>query len=92
MKVTMHFLGSACHITKIKEIKLNLMKGANLRDLVVFLCKKFPELLGRVINPETFELIGPYMFSVNGRHVARSLDVKINEDDKILLLNVDSGG
>lgn len=92
MKVTIEFFGPARLLTNMKEVDVDLTNGTELRDLVVFISKKFPQLLGRIVNPEPLGLIEPYAFSVNGRYVARDLNVGINEGDKILLFLIDGGG
>lgn len=84
--------GLARYLTGRKEIRLHLPEGATLRDVVARLATQTKELIGQVIDGEKMELIEPYSLNINGRYVARDLNMKVNEDDRILLLFTAVGG
>ncbi|MEM2851091.1 MAG: MoaD/ThiS family protein [Candidatus Bathyarchaeia archaeon] len=84
--------GLARYLAGKREINLNLPDDATLRDVVARLASQTEELLGQVIDGKTMELIEPYTLNINGRYVARDLSVRVNEDDRILLLFTAVGG
>lgn len=91
-KITVEFLGPVRLATNQEEVEVHLTDKADLQDVVRFLCERFPKLLGRIFNPKTLQLKEPYVFSVNGRHIAKDIQLNINDGDKIMLVSIDSGG
>jgi len=92
MKVILELYSAARYLTNIKEIEIDLKEEACLRDLVVYLINKFPQLLGRVIHTKTHKIVETFKFNINGKHMVNDLDFKLHEGDRILLFPIDGGG
>lgn len=92
MQFTVELFGLARRLTKAKEVQVEVKQESTLRDIVVALRQRFPELVGPIIEPDTNELIMPYLFSIGGRQMVQSLDFKPREGDEILLMFVAAGG
>lgn len=92
MKVVVELFGLARYLVRRKEIRLDLPEDATLRDVVARLASQTKELIGQVIDGKRMELIEPYSLNINGQYVARDLSMKVNEDDRILLLFTAVGG
>jgi len=92
MKLTVELFGLARHLSKEKEVIVEVSDDATLRDVVAALAERFPSFLGPLVVPETYDLVEPYFFNIDGRRVARSLDIKPKEDEHLLLMFVTAGG
>lgn len=92
MKVTIGFYcGLARRLSKETSVEIEVNDGATLRDVSVALTRRFPAFLGQLIVPETYDLVEPHFFHVNGRR-ADGLDMLVQEGDRILLMTVTAGG
>lgn len=81
-------------LTGQSEFSLNLKKGASIVDVVAALGKKFPQLLGQIIEKDGKALIPTNVFSVNGQRIIHESDTAFqpNDGDKLILLSLLSGG
>ncbi len=92
MKLTVGFYcGLARRLSKETTVEISVGEDATLRDVVEALAKRFPAFLEELIVPETYELVRPHFFHVNGQHAA-SLDTPVRENDRILLMAITAGG
>lgn len=92
MKLTIGFYcGLARRLSKETSVEIEVNDGATLRDVGAALARKFPAFLGQLIVPETHDLVEPHFFHVNGRR-ATSMDMPVQEGDRILLMTVTAGG
>lgn len=92
MRLTVELFGLARRLSGEKEVTVEVGDEAALRDVVVALSKRFPAFLGPLVVPRTYELKEPYFFNYNGQRVAKSLDEKPKEGDRLVLFLVDAGG
>jgi len=93
MKLRVEFYcGLALRLSKEKAVVIEVSDDATLRDVSAALAEKFPAFLGPLIVPETYDLVKPHLFNIDGRRVAQSLDVKVKENERILLMSVTAGG
>ena len=81
-------------LTGQSEFSLNLKKGASIVDVEAALGKKFPQLLGQIIEKDGKALIPTNVFSVNGQRIIHESDTAFqpNDGDKLILLSLLSGG
>lgn len=92
MKLTIGFYcGLARRLSKETSAEIEVNDGATLRDVSAALARKFPAFLGQLIVPETYDLVEPHFFHMNGRR-ADSMDLTVREGDRILLMTVTAGG
>jgi molybdopterin converting factor small subunit len=92
MKITVELYGVARYLAQIKEIELLLKDDACLYDLAVVLAKRYPQLLGHVIIPQTYMTEKTFKFNINGTHMTQDLSLKLHEMDHVLLFPIDGGG
>lgn len=94
IQVFIEFSAVSRVLTGQSEFSLNLKKGASIADLIEALGKKFPELLGQIIEKDGKGLIPTNVFSVNGQKIIHENDTEFrpNDGDKLILLSLLSGG
>jgi hypothetical protein len=86
------FLGPARLLAGVKQAPLTVPADARLADLIPLLAERFPSLVGHVLDLERRRLNEGYIFNVNGRTFAPTLDVRLTPDDRVLLLASTAGG
>ena len=81
-------------LTGRSDFSLTLKKSASIADVVAALGKKFPQLLGQIIEKDGKALIPTNVFSVNGQKIIHESDTAFqpNDGDKLILLSLLSGG
>ncbi|MDP2966735.1 MAG: MoaD/ThiS family protein [Pelolinea sp.] len=94
IQVFVEFSAISRVLTGQSEFSLNLKKGASIVDVVAALGKKFPQLLGQIIEKDGKALIPTNVFSVNGQRIIHESDTAFqpNDGDKLILLSLLSGG
>jgi len=92
MKLTVEFLGLARRLTHTKKSVLETDDRATLRDVLCRLAAEYPALVGRVIDPETYELVPSYMLNLDGRRVVKDLDEHPRDGQHLILMFVEAGG
>ena len=91
-KLKVELFGSARRVVGAKEVDLAIRDTDTYRDVSAKLATEFPSLLGRVIEPRTYDLIEPYFFNVDAKRVVRDLDQLPDAGKPLLLFFVDAGG
>ena len=94
IQVLVEFLAVSRVLTGQSEFSLDLEKGASIADAVEAIGKKFPQLLGQVIEKDGKTLIPTNVFSINGKKIIHETDTDFRPDngDKLTLLSLLSGG
>lgn len=94
MQVKVEFSGISRVLTGDKELTLDVEKGADIEDVVRALGRRYPQLLGQVIEKDGKSLIPTNIFSVNGEKIIHESDVNYQPDegDRLILLSLLSGG
>lgn len=92
MKLTVEFLGLARGLTQTKESVLQVEDSTTLRDVLHLLAAEYPPLVGSVLDPVTHELTPSYMLNLDGRRVARDLDERPRDGQRLILMFVEAGG
>ncbi len=93
-RVQVEFSGISRVLTGQSEYSLDLKAGADVGEVVRLLAKKFPELVGEVIEKDGQALIPSNLFSVNGEKILHESDLQYQprEGDRLILLSLLSGG
>jgi molybdopterin converting factor small subunit len=92
MRVTVEFFGVAWHVIGVRECELEVDEGAQLRDVVRELAQRFPRLVEEQVIGRSEELSDSFALSINGGIVTQNLDVRIADDDRLLLVSATWGG
>jgi molybdopterin converting factor small subunit len=92
MRVTVEFFGVARHFAEVADCELELDEGARLGDVVRELAQRFPRLVGDRVIGQGEELSQSFALSINGGMVTQNLDVRIADNDRLLLISATWGG
>lgn len=74
------------------EVILSLDEEACLTDLVAQLRKKVPALEGFAVAPGENRLMAGFKFNLNGQLIYSDFSIKVNSEDRIVLLPPIAGG
>ena len=92
MRVTVEFFGVARYLAGVAECQLELEEGADLHDVVMELGHRFPLLVEEKLIDNKRELAPSFALSINGRMVTQNLDVRLVDNDHVLLISAIWGG
>jgi len=92
MQLTVEFYcGLARRLSGETSAMIDVGDHTTLRDVCAALAEKFPAFLGPLIAPQTYDLVEPHFFHLNGCR-ATSLYETVREGDRILLMVITAGG
>jgi hypothetical protein len=94
VKITIEFTGITKSITQSNKIDFELPKGSTYRDLIKMLAKKYPAMVGLIIDPDAETFLSSNMFVINGNleFPAMILDKMPADGEQISLMSVITGG
>ena len=94
MRIQVEFLGVCRLETGVKEMALDVEKGATFRDIVRVLGSRYPALIGNVIQPDGETLQAPNILNHNAKRMvqANQMDNGPNDGDRIILMSMSAGG
>ncbi len=82
----------ARHWAGVEECQLEFEEGAELHDVVMELGRSFPRLVEEKLIENQRELAASFALSINGRMVTQNLDVRLADNDRLLLISAVWGG
>jgi molybdopterin converting factor small subunit len=94
IQVLVEFTGISRVLTGQTEYQLPLADGAAMMDVVRAISRKFPPLLGDVIEKDGETLIPTNLFSVNGKQILnkKQMHYQPKDGDRLILLSLLAGG
>lgn len=92
MELVVELFGLARQLAQTKECRLKMDGQASFRQVLAYLAREFPALVGPVIIPETFDLVSSYMLNLDGRRRVADLDAPAAEGQRLLLMFTEAGG
>jgi len=94
MRIQVEFLGVSRLETGVKEIALDVDKGATFRDIVRVLGTRYPALIGNVIQPDGETLQAPNILNHNARRMVQASQMGDgpSDGDRIILMSMSAGG
>jgi molybdopterin converting factor small subunit len=94
MQIRLEFLGVARLVTGAKEQSFDLHEGATYRELVRHLGRRYPALIGDVIQPSGDRLQGPNIFCSKHTRVIKpeQMDHPLQDGDQLILMSLSAGG
>ncbi len=77
-----------------KEMTLRLEQDATFRDVVRVLARRYPDMIGDVIQADGETLQAPNILNLDGRRMiqARQMDESLSDGDRIILMSMSAGG
>jgi molybdopterin converting factor small subunit len=94
MRIQVEFLGVSRLETGVKEMALDVDKGATFRDIVRMLGTRYPALIGNVIQPDGETLQAPNILNHNAKRMVQvtQMDDGPSDGDRIILMSMSAGG
>ena len=94
MHVLVEFTGISRMLTGETEIAIPLQAGAQLVDVVQYISRKFPALIGEIIESDGRSMIPTNLFSLNGEQILHEnqLHYRPQNGDRLILLSLLAGG
>ncbi len=89
---TIEIYGLPQSLIPYNKLEVELEDEARIKDVVVALKRKIPELEGPVIEQGQEHLLDNYAFAVNGQFQPGESDIQIHPNDKIVLVLLATGG
>jgi len=94
MRIQVELFGLSRLIAREKEITLTLEEGATFRDVVRALVRKYPEMVGDVVQADGETMQAPNILNLDGRRMIQphQMDERISDGDRIILMSMSAGG
>ncbi len=94
IQVLVEFTGISRVLTGKMEFQLSLADDAILVDVVRVIGRKFPSLVGEVIEKDGETLIPTNLFSINGKQILNEKQMHYQpiDGDRLILLSLLAGG
>lgn len=92
IRCIVELFGLSKEIAELSEVEVELNDGASLGDVIAALKRKMPTLEGHVIRVGEDRLTEYYAFNVNGRFYFDDRNLQLQNDDRIVLLSLATGG
>ena len=94
MQIRLEFLGVARLVTGAREDSFDLQEGATYRELVGHLGRRYPALIGDVIQPSGDRLQGPNIFCSKHTRIIKpeQMDHPLQDGDQLILMSLSAGG
>jgi len=94
IQVLVEFTGISRVLTGKMEFQLSLADDAVLVDVVRVIGRKFPSLVGEVIEKDGETLIPTNLFSINGKQILNEKQMHYQpiDGDRLILLSLLAGG
>ena len=91
-QVSVEMFGYARRLSGEREADIELDTAGTMRDIVIALSRRYPPLVGPIIEPTTYELVAPFFLNIDGRRVVDDLDAVPRDGERLILFFVDAGG
>ena len=94
MRVQVELFGLSRLIAGEKEITLRLDEGVTFRDAVRALVRKYPEMIGDVVQADGETMQPPNILNLDGRRMIQphQMDESLSNGDRIILMSMSAGG
>ena len=79
-------------VTELQKVEVELKDRASLEDVIAALRREIPALEGRVIHAGENRLMEHCAFNINGRFYLGSEEIQLQDNDRVLLLTLATGG
>ena len=93
-QVQVEFTGISRMLTGQSEMTLKIRQGTTFSEIVKLLGKKFPTLVGQIIDKDGNVFIATNLFSLNGQQIIQESEMNGSpkEGDRLILISLLAGG
>ncbi|HOT92363.1 MAG TPA: MoaD/ThiS family protein [Anaerolineae bacterium] len=94
MQVLVEFTGIPRVVTGVRQVPLQLQDGATYREIVRLLGKRYPQLIGEVLQPDGETFQPSNMLNLNGQRMIQpaQMDESPHDGDRLILMSILAGG
>ena len=94
LQVLVEFTGVSRMLTGVSELSLKITPGTTFADIVNNLGKKFPSLVGQIIEKNGRDFIATNLFSLNGQRIIQEGEMNGTpaNGDRLILVSLLAGG
>jgi molybdopterin converting factor small subunit len=94
MRVHVELFGLSRLIAGEKEITLTLDEGATFRHAVRALVRKYPEMIGDVVQADGETMQSPNILNLDGRRMIQphQMAESLSDGDRIIVMSMSAGG
>jgi len=94
MGVHVELFGLPRLIAGDKEVAFSVEEGATFRDVVRLLARRYPGMIGDVIQADGETLQAPNILNLDGRRMIQpqEMDERVGEGERIILMSMSAGG
>ena len=94
MQVLVEFMCVARVVSGVKQATLDLAEGTTFRQIVRLLARKYPQLVGEVIQPDGETFQPSNLLNLNGRRMIQpaQMDDTPQDGDRLVLMSILAGG
>ena len=94
MQVFVEFMGIARVVSGVKKVTLDLEEGTTFRQIVRLLARRYPQLVGEVIQADGETFQASNMLNLNGRRMIQpaQMDDTPCNGDRLILMSILAGG
>ena len=94
IQVLVEFTGISRMLTGQTGVTFKIDAGTTFKDLVALLAKRYPSLLGQIIDMNGRDFIATNLFSLNGQQMIQDSDMggQPKNGDRLILISLLAGG
>ena len=94
MTITVKFVGSLRHVSRVNELALNREEGCSVKNLVTEIARELPELKRSLIDSQLEDPSPNALILVNGREISvlDGLETRLMDGDEVVFVPVVHGG
>jgi molybdopterin converting factor small subunit len=93
-QVVVEFTGVSRMLTGQSEMTIKIRQGTTFSEIVKLLGKKFPSMVGQIIEKDGSVFIATNLFSLNGQQIIQESEMNGSpkEGDRLILISLLAGG
>ncbi len=93
-QILVEFTGVSRMLAGQSEMSLKIRQGTTFSEIVRLIGKKFPSLIGQIIDKGGNVFIASNLFSLNGQRIIQESEMSgsPNENDRLILISLLAGG
>ena len=92
INIKVELFGQARIIAGFREVDISIPSNTIVSDIAGILGKKYPSLIGKVLENDGSKLLDSYTLNINGKTFVSDGALEIEPNDMILIFSSQAGG
>tara|TARA_B100000029_G_scaffold235772_1_gene232904 strand:+ start:8125 stop:8412 length:288 start_codon:yes stop_codon:yes gene_type:complete len=92
INIKIEFFGRARMLSELNSFETTVNKEITKKELIPLIAKKYPKLIGEIIQENKCELKKSYNIGINGIKNPSENELNLNNNDSILIFSSQAGG